>query len=88
MFKYLIVATLALPAPAFAQSSPSTRIYDPSGRSIGTTTTHGNTTDVYDASGRRTGSAVTNNGQTIFYDASGRRTGSESVTAPFPSRPR
>lgn len=87
MLKYLIIATFVLPAHAYAQSSPSTRIYDPSGRSIGTTTTHGNTTDVYDAGGRRTGSAVTNNGTTIFYDASGRRTGSESVTNP-PLRPR
>jgi YD repeat-containing protein len=69
-----IVITIALSAPALAQSRT---FYDSAGRVTGKSTTDsGGSTTFYDASGRVTGrTSAGSNGTTTIYDASGRAVG-------------
>ena len=81
MTKYLLAAvvTLALLAPAAAQSS-SRAFYDAQGRYAGQETTRGSSTSYSDGQGRFSGSSIRHS--TSFYDGRGRYTGSVVDTSP------
>ena len=83
MTKYLMAAvvTLALLAPAAAQSS-SHSFYDGQGRYAGQETTRRSSTSYSDGQGRFAGSSMRHGNSTTFFDRQGRYSGSVVDTSP------
>ena len=73
----MIVAALALSSTAYTQKI---RYYAPNGSSIGTSSTHGNSTDFYNARGNRTTTESRDSqGNTTVYDPRGNVVGKSST---------
>ena len=79
MIKATIIAALAFAVLASEASALSKALRDSSGRTIGRTTTSGNTTSTYDASGKLISRATRTGNQTTIYDASGKVIGRETT---------
>ena len=79
MIKTTIIAALAFAVLASEASALSKALRDSSGRTIGRTTTSGNTTSTYDASGKLISRATRTGNQTTIYDASGKVIGRETT---------
>jgi hypothetical protein len=79
----LIIAALALSAPAASAEPSTTRsFYNGSGSFAGQSFTRGNSTSFSDGQGRFSGSAIRHGNSTSFYDSRGRYTGSSIDTSP------
>ena len=72
----ILLALLTIALTAGAASAQSKRFYDPSGRSVGTSSTDSQGTPTfYDSRGKVTGRESTSGDTTTVYDASGRNIG-------------
>ena len=74
-----MIAALALALLAGEASALSKVLRDSGGRTLGRTTTSGNTTTTYDASGKFMSRATRSGNQTTIYDASGKVIGRETT---------
>jgi YD repeat-containing protein len=77
-FAVLLVA--ACQAPLRSAEAQQTRVYDSSGRSVGTAAPQGQgSTRYYDSRGNSLGTSTTTGNTTRFYDERGRSTGSATT---------
>jgi YD repeat-containing protein len=82
MVTRLLLALVALSALTGAAAAQSKRYYDPSGKSLGTSSTDSQgTTTFYDAAGKVTGRATKSGDTTTIYDPAGRNVGKSTGTS-------